>query len=59
MIYNLPRKNATSEETWLLNESVNIESFFGYGEGGVKSFDIQFTSNGSSFSKITFERGVN
>lgn len=58
MIYNLPRKNVTSEETWLLNESVNIGSFFEDRQPGEKSFDIQFTSNGSSFSKITFGRSV-
>ena len=53
MIYNLPRKR-DFQGTWSLNETVDVSTFFQTGEAGVqnKSFDIQFVSNGISFSMI-------
>lgn len=60
MIYNLPRKR-DFQETWLLNETVDVSTFFQTGEAGGqnKSFDIQFVSNGISFSRLRFGRDAN
>jgi len=57
MIYNLPRKR-DFQGTWSLNETVDVSTFFQTGEAGVqnKSFDIQFVSNGISFSRLIFRR---
>lgn len=59
MIYNLPRKR-DFQETWLLNETVDVGTFFQAGKSGYqdKSFDIQFVSNGISFSRLIFERNA-
>jgi hypothetical protein len=46
MIYNLPRKSAKFEETWVLkNHFVD--------NCALAKTDIMFTSNGKSFSSIT------
>lgn len=57
MIYNLLRKR-DFQGTCLLNETVDVSTFFQTGEAGVqnKSFDIQFVSNGISFSRLIFRR---
>lgn len=54
MIYNLPRKRAKFEETWLLNESPDWWGFIDlFSAGGNNaSKEIKFISNGTEFAKI-------
>lgn len=54
MIYNLPRKRAKFEETWLLNESPDWWGFIDLfpAGGNNASKEIKFISNGTEFAKI-------
>lgn len=55
MIYNLPRKRAKFEETWLLNESPGWWAFidlFSTDGLNIASKEIKFISNGTEFAKI-------
>lgn len=54
MIYNLPRKKAKFEETWVLNESPDWGNLFNtFYTGGLDSVvSIKFVSNNTEFDSI-------
>ena len=54
MIYNLPRKKAKFEETWVLNESPDWRNFCNTFNtfGSESAVSIKFISNNTEFDSI-------